>query len=88
MKDDSLKFDVAEYVKAVDDIFERQLKLILEVREALRLIVESLQKVTCQKELPPLEEVGVNSKHFSGGTSHSEVRKNKPDDTSRLTLTP
>lgn len=38
MKSNSLEQDVAEYVRTVDEIFVRQLKMIEELREAFRLI--------------------------------------------------
>lgn len=77
MKNNSLEFDCAEYVKTVDDIFERQLKLMLELRESFRVIAEALLLDT-YKELPPLEIIGVNNNFWTGEASHSDVRKTTP----------
>jgi|GEM_PF-6141106 len=77
MKNNSLQFDVAEYVKTVDDIFERQLKLMLELRESFKLIAEAVL-LDSYKDLPPLETIGVNHNFGTGEASHSDVRKTAP----------
>ncbi|WP_150595980.1 hypothetical protein [Pseudomonas fluorescens] len=74
MKNNSLELDVAEYVKTVDDIFERQLKLMLELRESFRLIAEAVLLDT-KNDLPPLETIGINNNFGAGEASHSDVRK-------------
>jgi hypothetical protein len=68
-----LEVSVAEFVKGVDDIFERQLKILDELRESFRLIAEAMQKSLHPKELPPLEEVGVNNSYFRKEITMSEV---------------
>lgn len=73
----SLEVSVAEFVKGVDDIFERQLKLINELRESFRLIAEAMQKSLHSEELPPLEEIGVNNNYFHRKVTTSEVRRTK-----------
>lgn len=87
MINNSLELNVVEYVKTVEDIFERQLKLMDELRESFRLIAEAVQKSFHGEELPPLEEIGVNNNYFNDKTSSSEVRKNRPDEAARSPLT-
>ncbi|WP_236216252.1 hypothetical protein [Pseudomonas rhodesiae] len=77
MKNDSLEVSVAEFVKGVDDIFERQLKLMDELRESFRLIAEAMQKSLHPKELPPLEEIGVNKNHLHRKVTTSEISRTK-----------
>jgi hypothetical protein len=73
----SLEVSVAEFAKGVDDIFERQLKLMDELRESFRLIAEVMQKSLHPEELPPLEEIGVNNNYFHRKVTTSEVRRTK-----------
>lgn len=73
-----LEVSVAEFAKAIDDIFEQQLKLLNEIRESFRLITTVLQKNSHDKVLPPLEEIGVNKKYFNSEATYSDTRKNKP----------
>ncbi|WDH51179.1 hypothetical protein PUP75_19780 [Pseudomonas chlororaphis] len=77
MTNASLEVSVAEFVKGVDDIFERQLKLMNELRESFRLIAETMQKILHPEELPPLEEIGVNNNYFHRKGTTSEVSKTK-----------
>lgn len=75
----SLEVSVAEFVKEVDGIFERQLKLMDELRESFRLIAEAMQKSLHSKELPPLEEIGVNNNYLHRKATTSEIsRTNLP----------
>lgn len=73
----SLEASVAEFVKGVDDIFERQLKLMDELRESCRLIAEAMQKSLHPKELPPLEEIGVNNNCLYRKVATSGISKTK-----------
>ncbi|WP_460145657.1 hypothetical protein [Pseudomonas sp. S2_A02] len=72
-----LEVSVAEFAKGVDDIFERQLKLLDELRESFRLIAEAMQKSLHPQELPPLEEIGVNNNYFHRKVTTSEVSRTK-----------
>lgn len=76
MTNDSLS--IAEFVKGVDGIFERQLKLLNELHEAFRLIVETMQKIPHNEELPPLKEIGVNNNYFKSKVTKSDIRTSPP----------
>ncbi|WP_225138815.1 hypothetical protein [Pseudomonas putida] len=79
---------VAEFVKGVDGIFERQLKLLNELREAFRLIAEAMQKNLHDEELPPLKEIGVNNNYFNSKVTQSDIRTSPPVEHARSVLTP
>lgn len=81
-----LEASVAEFTKGVNDIFERQLKLLDELREALRLIAIAMQS-SYDEELPPLEEIGVNHSYFKSEVSKSDFCAKKYAESSRSTLT-
>lgn len=85
MTNDSLS--VAEFVKGVDGIFERQLKLLNELREAFRLIAEAMQKNLDDEELPPLKEIGVNNNYFKSKFTQSDIRTPPPVEHARSVLT-
>ncbi|AZE20252.1 hypothetical protein C4K09_5836 [Pseudomonas chlororaphis subsp. aureofaciens] len=85
MTNDSLS--VAEFVKGVDSIFERQLKLLNELRETFRLIAEAMQKNLHDEELPPLNEIGVNHNYFKSNVTKSDIRTSPPVEHARSTLT-
>lgn len=85
MTNDSLS--VAEFVKGVDGIFERQLKLLNELREAFRLIAEAMQKNLHDEELPPLKEIGVNHNYFKSKVTKSDIRTSPPVEQARSPLT-
>lgn len=87
MKNVPLEVSAAEFTKGVNDIFERQLKLLDELREALRLIAIAMQQSLHDEELPPLEELGVNHSYFSSKASKSDTCAKKPSGFSRSTLT-
>lgn len=82
-----LEVSVAEFAKGVDDIFERQLKLLDELRESFRLIAKAMQQSLHSEELPPLEEIGVNHNYFTSEVSKSDASVKKPAESSRSTLT-
>ncbi|WGK88334.1 hypothetical protein [Pseudomonas migulae] len=82
-----LEVSVAEFVKGIDDIFERQLKLLDELRESFRLIAIAMQQSSHEEELPPLEELGVNHSYFKSEVSKSDACAKKPAESSRSTLT-
>jgi hypothetical protein len=86
MKSAPLEASVAEFVKGVDDIFERQLKLLDELRESFRLIAIAMQKSLHNDELPSLEEVGVNHSYFTSKVSKSDACARKSAESSRSTL--
>jgi hypothetical protein len=82
-----LEVSVAEFAKGIDDIFERQLKLLDELREAFRLIAIAMQQSLHDEELPPLEELGVNHSYFKSEVSKSDACAKKNAESSRSTLT-
>lgn len=82
-----LEISVAEFTKMVDDIFERQLKLLDELRGALRLIAIAMQQNSDNEELPPLQEFGVNHSYLKSEVSKSDACAKKSAEFSRSTPT-
>lgn len=82
-----LEINVTEFTKGVDDIFERQLKLLEELREAFRAFTIALQQFSNEKELPPLEELGVNHDYFKRKASTADTCTKKLSAPSRSKLT-
>ncbi|MNI19882.1 hypothetical protein D3C73_733310 [compost metagenome] len=82
-----LEVSVTDFTKGVDDIFERKLKLLEELREAFRAITIALQQFSNEKELPPLEELGVNYDYFNRKASKADTCTEKLSTPSRSKLT-
>jgi len=83
-----LEVSIAEFAKGIDDIFERQLKLLDELRDALRLITMAMQQHLYNEELPSLVELGVNHSYFKSEVSKSDACTKKTSESFRSYLTP
>jgi hypothetical protein len=56
----SLEQDVIDFAKEVNDIFEQQLKIMEDLREAFRIASDNLLRDSQHNELPPMQKIGVN----------------------------
>jgi len=81
-----LEVSIAEFAKGVDDIFERQLRLMDELRESFRLIAEAIQRNLHDEELPPLEEIGINHNYFSSKITKPDIHTRNFSETGCSTL--